>query len=69
MIRIGNTIALYSYSLALELFYLCKVLDKGVAKDDITDKYNHVIPKGTEYVKAQYLVSRKSKQQHAHCEI
>ena len=38
-----------------ELFYLCKVLDFGLALDDLCDKYNHIVPKGTNYIKCQYL--------------
>ena len=38
-----------------ELFYLCKVLDFGVALDDLCDKYNHIVPKGASYIKCQYF--------------
>ena len=41
-------IALYSPPRSLELFYLCKVLEKGVAIEDIVDNnnYDNIIPKG-----------------------
>ena len=38
-----------------ELFYSCKVLYFGVALDGLFDKYNHIVPKGTSYIKYQYL--------------
>ena len=50
----NTTIALYSASNSLELFYLCKVLDFGIADENILDDYNHLIPKGSKYIKCQY---------------
>ena len=44
-------IALYSSSNALELFFLCKVLDFGVANEDLFDSYNHVITKRCKYIR------------------
>ena len=41
-----TTIALYSSSNSLELFYLCKVIDFGVAIENMVDDYNHIIPLG-----------------------
>ena len=48
-------IAICSPPMSQELFYLCRVLDFGVALDDLCDKYNHKVPKGTSYIKCQYL--------------
>ena len=42
----NTTIALYSSSNSLELFYLCKVIDFGVAIESMVDEYNHIIPEG-----------------------
>ena len=42
----NTTIALYSSSNSLELFYLCKVIDFGVAIENMVDDYNHIIPLG-----------------------
>ena len=42
----NTTIALYSSSNSLELFYLCKVIDFGVAIESMVDEYNHIIPQG-----------------------
>ena len=41
----NTTIALYSSSNSLELFYLCKVIDFGVAIENVVDEYNHIIPR------------------------
>ena len=35
-----TTIALYSSSNSLEIFYLCKMLDFGEAKETLVDKYH-----------------------------
>ena len=53
------TIALYSASNYLELFYLCKVLDFGIADGNIVDDYNHLIPKGSKYTKCQYYQKKE----------
>ena len=42
----NTTIALYSSSNSLELFYLCKVIDFGFAIESMVDEYNHIIPQG-----------------------
>ena len=42
----NTTIALYSSSNSLELFYLCKVIDLGVAIENMVDEYNCIIPQG-----------------------
>ena len=39
-----TTIALYSSSNSLDLLYLCKVIDFGVAIENMVDEYNHIIP-------------------------
>ena len=49
-----STIALYSSANALELFYLCKVLDFGEATELLKDKNKHVIEKGSKFIKCQY---------------
>ena len=38
-----------------ELFYICKVLDFGVADQPLEDRFNYVIPVGTKYINGQYL--------------
>ena len=55
----NSTIALYSSTNSLELFYLCKVLDFGEAKETLTDKYNHIVEKGSKFVKCQYYQKQK----------
>ena len=50
----NTTIALYSASNSWELFYLCKVLDFGIADENMVDDYNHLIPKGSKYMKYQH---------------
>ena len=46
----GNIVALYSPPNSMELFYLCKVIDFGVASENLIDKYNHAIPVGSKYL-------------------
>ena len=43
-------VALYSAPKSLEMFYLLKVLEKGVADDNIIDIYGHTVQKGSEYI-------------------
>ena len=57
----GNIIALYSPPNSMELFYLCKVLDFGIANENLIDKYNHVILKGNKYLKCQYFTKISEK--------
>ena len=51
----GNIIALFSPSNALELFYLCKVIDFGVATKDLRDENNHQIGEGSSYILVNYF--------------
>ena len=55
----NTTTALYSASNSLELFYLCKVLDPGIADENMVDDYNHLILKGSKYIKCQYYHKQK----------
>ena len=41
--------------MSFELFYICKVLDFGVADQPLEDRFNYVIPVGTKYINGQYL--------------
>ena len=50
----GNDIALFSPPNALELFYLCKVIESGIAEQDIHDTQNHVIKEGCSYLTVCY---------------
>ena len=44
VVQPGNVIALFSPSNALEeLFYLCKVIESGIARQDIYNTQNHVV--------------------------
>ena len=38
-----------------ELFYICKVLDFGVADQPLEDEFNHATSAGTKYIKGQYF--------------
>ena len=44
LVDCGTFIVLFSAPSSSELFYLCKVLDYGVASETIEDTYHHVIP-------------------------
>ena len=50
----GNDIALFSPPNALELFYLCKIIESGIAEQDIHDTQNHVIKEGCSYLTVCY---------------
>ena len=54
VVQPGNVIALFSPPNALELFYLCKVVESGIAKQDIYDTQNHVIKEGCSYLSVCY---------------
>ena len=49
----NTTITLYSLSDSLELFYLCKVIEFGVAIENTVDEYNHIIAQGSCYTECQ----------------
>ena len=55
----GDIIALFSPSNSLELFYLCKMLEVGVAQTVLTDMYNHIIPRDSQYIKVHYYEKNK----------
>ena len=58
----NTTIALYSSSNSLELFYLCKVIDFGVAIENMVNGYNHIISQGSrEFLYYQKQKETKSK--------
>ena len=48
-----SIIALFSHSISMELFYLCKVLKFGVAEEDMTDG-NHKVSKGQSFILCNY---------------
>ena len=62
-------ITLYSSSNALKLFFLCKVLDFGVANEDLFDSYNHVITKGCKYIRCQYYQKTKESKGKVHYKL
>ena len=55
----NTTIALYSSSNSLELFYLCKVIDFRVAIENMVDEYKRIIPQGSPYIECQYYQKQK----------
>ena len=61
LVDCGTFIALFSAPSSSELFYLCKVLDYGVPSETIEDTYHHVIPKGSSYIKCQYLEKKSER--------
>ena len=54
IVQPGNVIASFSPPNALELFYLRKVIESGIAKQDIYDTQNHVIKEGSPYLSVCY---------------
>ena len=65
----NTTIALYSSSNSLELFYLCKVIDFGVAIENMVDEYNHIIPQGSRYIECQYYQKQKETKSKIHYKL
>ena len=63
VITANTTIAIFSPENAVELFYLCKVLNFGIAEHELKDENDHVIPKGSQFIEAQYY-EKKSEQDH-----
>ena len=61
VIQKGSVIALFSPENAIELFYLCKVIDYGVATDELSDTNNHHIGRGTPYILVNYFEKKMSK--------
>ena len=55
----NTSIALFLSSNSLELFYLCKILDFGIADENLVDEYNHIVPQGSRYIECQYYQKEK----------
>lgn len=51
----GSFVAIYSFVDVTELFYICKVLEKKVAADDIKDDFHHLIKRGQNFIIGHYL--------------
>ena len=45
---------MYSPTNVAEPFYLCYVLEKCVAREDVSDINNHEVIKGSKYLKCKY---------------
>ena len=58
-----SAIALYSHSSAFELFYVCKVVDFGIAKQELRDSSDHFIEEGQNYIQCQYYEKVEEKRQ------
>jgi len=54
VISLGSVIAIFSPSNSLELFYLCKFIQFGVAMKDLSDVNNLIIVKGSFYILVNY---------------
>ena len=61
VIKKDGVIALYSPPNSLELFYLCKVKEFRIAQENLIDSLNHIIPKGSKFIKCQYFEKYKEK--------
>ena len=65
----NTTIALYSPSNSLELFYPCKLIDFGVAIENVVDEYNHIIPQGSRYIECQDYQKQKETKSKIHYKL
>ena len=54
VVKKNTIVALYSAPNSFEPFYLCYVIDIGVAQEKLVDTYNHVIEAGCAYLKCRY---------------
>ena len=54
-------VALYAPPEAFEMFYLCYVIESGIASEYMCDDYNHVIEEGMKYLKCNYLEKKSEK--------
>ena len=61
IIQKDSIIALYSPSKSIELFFLFKVLEFGVAESNMVDRNEHYIMKGEKFIKGNYLEKTKEK--------
>ena len=59
----GSTIALYTFSDLLELFYLHEVIDFRTADETMVDEYNHAINTGSKFIKCQYEKINKTRKE------
>ena len=50
MVQEDTFVTLYSFPNSSELFYVCKVLNCGIAKDNMLDNSSHSIKKGQKYL-------------------
>ena len=56
-------VALYSSPDSFETFFLCCVVDVGVAPEMMVDDYNHTTEKGSMYLKCNYLEKNLKKKE------
>ena len=54
-VEIGSVVEIYSPPNASELFYLCEVVGKEVAKEDVLDEFSHPVSKDSPFLKCRYL--------------
>ena len=59
LVEPGNAVALFSPSSALELFYLCKVIECGVVTEDLSDKSGQSIAAGIPYLLVHYYEKKQ----------
>ena len=69
LITPGSVVALYSPPNAGELFYLCKVNAVDVAETDLHDKFNHIILKGSRFMKCNYLEKTDDRKGYVHYKV
>ena len=50
---------MYSPTNVAEPFYLCYVLEKCVAREDVSDINNHEVLKGSKYLKCKYYQKKQ----------
>ena len=55
MIDIGQVITIYSCQTVNEPFFLCKVLEKCHANENVADDNDHYIPAGNDYMICNYF--------------
>ena len=55
LLKPGNFVGLRSPQKSIEMFFICEVIDKGVASENLTDAYGHRILASERYAEIKYL--------------
>ena len=63
-IETPSYVTVLSASSAHASFYLCKIVKKDIAADDMEDRYGHKVFKDEKYLEGLYLLKVRTKKSH-----